>query len=99
MKSSPAYSVPRQDMKKSFYARYALVIAAISVFLLPFAVIGALRHKQANRNDVKNWIPAEYEETQVYRAFRQKFQGEEFILVSWDGCTIADEKLELLRAR
>ncbi len=83
-------------MKKSFYARYALVIAAIAVFLLPFAVLGALRAKQANRNDVKNWIPAEYEETQVYRAFRQKFQGEEFILVSWDGCTIADEKLELL---
>jgi predicted RND superfamily exporter protein len=83
-------------MKKPFYARYALLIAGISVFLLPFAVIGALRAKQANRNDVKNWIPAEYEETQVYRGFREKFQGEEFILVSWDGCTINDEKLELL---
>ena len=83
-------------MKQSFFARYALVIAAISLFLLPFAIVGALKAKKANKNDVKNWIPAEYEETQVYRAFRKQFQGEEFILVSWDGCTLEDKRLELL---
>ncbi|MEX2139288.1 MAG: MMPL family transporter [Pirellulales bacterium] len=83
-------------MKQSFYARYSILIAAISIFLLPFAVVGALKAKQANKNDVKNWIPEEYEETQIYRAFRDQFQGEEFILVSWDGCTLGDNRLELL---
>jgi predicted RND superfamily exporter protein len=86
-------------MKQSFYARYSLLIAAISLFLLPFAVIGALNAKKANKNDVKNWIPAEYEETQVYRAFREQFQGEEFILVSWEDCTLKDQRLELLAKR
>jgi predicted RND superfamily exporter protein len=83
-------------MKQSFYSRYSLVIAAISIFLLPFAVVGSLNAKRANKNDVKNWIPEEYEETQVYRAFRERFEGEEFILVSWEGCTIGDSRLELL---
>jgi predicted RND superfamily exporter protein len=83
-------------MKQSFYSRYSLVIAAISIFLLPFAVVGSLNAKRANKNDVKNWIPEEYEETQVYRAFRERFAGEEFILVSWEGCAIGDPRLELL---
>src|SRR4029079_5654772 len=83
-------------MKPSFYARYSLLIAAITLFLLPFAVVGALNAKKANKNDVKNWIPEEYPETQTYRAFRKQFQGEEFILISWDGCTRADHRLELL---
>ncbi len=83
-------------MKKSFYARHALTIMAVSVFLLPFAVIGSLNAKKANKNDVKNWVPAEYPETQLYKAFREKFQGEEFILVSWRGCTLSDDRLELL---
>jgi predicted RND superfamily exporter protein len=83
-------------MKQSFYARYSILIAAVSIFLLPFAVVGALKAKQSNKNDVKNWIPEEYEETQIYRAFRQQFQGEEFILVSWAGCSLGDDRLELL---
>jgi predicted RND superfamily exporter protein len=83
-------------MKQSFYSRYSLLIAAISIFLLPFAVVGSLNAKKANKNDVKNWIPEEYEETQVYRAFRERFEGEEFILVSWEGCTIGDPRLEML---
>jgi predicted RND superfamily exporter protein len=83
-------------MKSSFYARHSVLIAAVSIFLLPFAVVGAIKAKQANKNDVKNWIPKEYEETKVYRDFREHFQGEEFILVSWKGCTIDDTRLELL---
>jgi predicted RND superfamily exporter protein len=45
---------------------------------------------------VKGWLPAEYQETRTYRFFRQNFQGEEFILVSWEGCTMADPRLEML---
>jgi predicted RND superfamily exporter protein len=59
-------------------------------------VVGAIKAKSNNRNDVKGWLPAEYQETQTYRFFRQNFQGEEFILVSWEGCTMADPRLEIL---
>jgi len=84
------------SQKPGFYERYSVWILAVLVFLLPMVVVGAIKAKGNNRNDVKGWLPLEYPETQTYRFFRQNFQGEEFILVSWDGCTMADPRLELL---
>ena len=82
--------------KINFYQRYSVGIMAILVFLLPMVVVGAIKAKGNNRNDVKGWLPLEYPETQVYRFFRRSFQGEEFILISWEGCTMSDPRLELL---
>jgi predicted RND superfamily exporter protein len=82
--------------RTNFYQRHSVGIMAILVFLLPMVVVGAIKAKSNNRNDVKGWLPAEYPETQTYRFFRQNFQGEEFILVSWEGCTMADARLEML---
>ena len=82
--------------RTNFYQRSSVGIMAILVFLLPMVVVGAIKAKSNNRNDVKGWLPAEYQETQTYRFFRQNFQGEEFILVSWEGCTMTDPRLEML---
>ncbi len=82
--------------RSNFYQRHSVGIMAILVFLLPMVVVGAIKAKSNNRNDVKGWLPAEYPETQTYRFFRQNFQGEEFILVSWEGCTMTDARLEML---
>ena len=82
--------------KPNFYQRYSVGIMAILVFLLPMVVVGAIKAKGNNRNDVKGWLPLEYPDTQVYRFFRRNFQGEEFILISWEGCTMTDPRLELL---
>jgi predicted RND superfamily exporter protein len=80
----------------NFYQRYSVWIMAVLVFLLPLVVVGAIKAKGNNRNDVKGWLPLEYPETQTYRFFRQNFAGEEFVLVSWEGCTMADPRLEML---
>ena len=80
----------------NFYQRHSVAILAVLAFLLPLVVVGAIKAKGNNRNDVKGWLPLEYPETQTYRFFRQNFQGEEFILISWDGCTMADPRLDLL---
>jgi len=85
-----------QSQPGGFYQRHSVTIMAIVVFLFPLVIVGAIKAKGNNRNDVKGWLPLEYPETQTYRFFRQNFQGEEFILVSWDGCTMADPRLELL---
>jgi predicted RND superfamily exporter protein len=82
--------------RSNFYQRYSVGIMAILVFLMPLVVVGALKAKGNNRNDVKGWLPLEYPETQTYRFFRRNFAGEEFILVSWEGCTMADPRLEML---
>ena len=81
---------------RNFYQRHSVGILAVLVFLLPLVLVGAAKARSNNRNDVKGWLPLQYQETRDYRYFRQRFQGEEFILVSWDGCTMADPRLELL---
>ena len=83
----------------NFYQRSSVAILAVLVFLLPLVVVGAIKAKGNNRNDVKGWLPLEYPETQTYRFFRQNFAGEEFVLVSWEGCTMADPRLELLATK
>ena len=94
--SSPAFTSLMSPHKPNIYQRYSVGIMAILVFLLPMVVVGAIKAKGNNRNDVKGWLPLEYPETQVYRFFRRNFQGEEFILISWEGCTMTDPRLELL---
>ena len=79
-----------------FYKRYSVAILGVLVFLLPLVMVGAIKAKGNNRNDVKGWLPPDYPETQTYKFFRQHFQGEEFVLVSWEGCTMTDPRLELL---
>jgi predicted RND superfamily exporter protein len=80
----------------NFYQRYSVAIMAVLVFLLPLVLVGGVKAKSNNRNDVKGWLPMEYPETRAYGFFRRNFQGEEFVLVSWDGCTMGDPRLEFL---
>ncbi len=96
---TPPMSDTADNKLGSFYERFSVPILAVLVFLLPLVLVGALKAKGNNRNDVKGWLPREYPETQTYRFFRQNFQGEEFILVSWDGCTMADPRLELMATK
>ena len=80
----------------NFYQRFSVGILAVLVFLLPLVVVGASKARSNNRNDVKGWLPPEYPETATYKFFRDNFQGEEFILVSWEGCSMADPRLEIM---
>ncbi len=86
-------------MKPTFYSRYSPAILLIAVFLLPIVFAGARRAMNSNKNDVKQWLPDQYEETRVFREFRQHFRGEEFVLVSWDGCTLDDQRVRLMMAK
>jgi predicted RND superfamily exporter protein len=80
----------------SFYSRYGLRIVLIAVALLPLIGLGASKAMLSNSNDVRDWLPDEYEETARYAWFQQYFGNEEFVLVSWEGATLEDERVELL---
>ena len=50
-------------MEKSFYARYHVTILAVVLFLLPLAIVGAINAKNSNKNQVKDWLPADLQPT------------------------------------
>ncbi len=72
---------------KPLYARYALLLLMVIFFLVPFAMRGARMAVQRMKNDVKDWLPADFPETAELEWFRDHFLGEQFAVVSWEGCT------------
>jgi predicted RND superfamily exporter protein len=67
--------------------------------LLPVAGFGVREAIRSNANDVRDYVPAHYAETREYRWFCQHFGSEEFVVVSWPGCKLADEQLARLAVR
>ena len=73
-------------MKKPFFARQALLVLVVVFFFVPFAMRGSRYAVQRMKNDVKDWLPADFPETAELDWFRQRFLGEQFVVISWDGC-------------
>ena len=86
-------------MRPSFYERNGFKILLLAALFYGPTMVGAFRTLKSNKNDVAQWLPAQYEETQVFKWFRQHFAGEQFMLVSWDGCTLDDQRLRMMVAK
>ncbi len=66
-------------------------------FLVAFVPRGVRMAVESNTNKAEDWLPSNYAESIDLRWFRDHFMGEQFALVSWDGCTLGDtERLDLL---
>jgi predicted RND superfamily exporter protein len=87
--------------KQTFFARHAVLILVIVFFFVPFSLRGARMALQGMKNDVKDWLPQEFEETKDLAEFRQYFLSEQFVLVSWDGCygDAADQRYQMFLAK
>lgn len=42
---------------------------------------------------VETWLPGNDEARSGYRAFRDKFGDDQFLIISWPGCTVSDPRL------
>jgi predicted RND superfamily exporter protein len=94
-----AAACPGVLMKESFYARYHMIVLMVAAFLLPVVLVGAKRASDSNTNDVRTWLPDDYDETTQYKWFKDHFGTEEFVLISWEGCALGDPTLEKLANR
>ena len=89
-------------MKASFFARRSripglsngLLIMMIVCFLVPFALRGSKMVTQRMENDIKDWLPEEFEETRQLEWFVDLFGGE-FIVITWEGCDEEDPSYQL----
>ena len=73
-------------MQKSFFGRYALLVLIVVFFSIPFALRGSRYAVQRMKNDVKDWLPTDFPETSELDWFRDRFLGEQFVVISWEGC-------------
>jgi uncharacterized protein len=82
-------------MTQPFFTRHGFTIVLVTVFLMPFIGVGTIRALRTNRNEVKDWLPEDFPETAVHSWFNAHFPHEQFVLASWEGCTLDDPRLEL----
>jgi hypothetical protein len=60
-------------------------------FAAPFLFQGAHRAIRSNTNKVVDWLPKTFPETVQLRWFRKHFVADQFVVVSWPGCTLGDD--------
>ncbi len=83
--------------KTNFYAHYGLLILCVVFFLVPFGLRGARMALERMENNVKDWLPRDFEETQELAWFAQRFEGQQqFLLMTWEGCADDDRSFDLL---
>src|SRR3990172_7343821 len=78
-------------MPKSFYARFSIPILMVFLFAAPLLLQGARLAVRSNTNKVQDWLPKSFAETIELRWFRKHFVADQFVVISWDGCTLGDD--------
>lgn len=82
-------------MKKDFFKEYGFRIVFVVVFLLSFVWMGTKQTIMSNSNSVEDWLPPHYQETRDYQWYLNNFPFESYVVVSWEGCEIDDDRIEL----
>jgi predicted RND superfamily exporter protein len=67
-----------------------LVVALAAAFLIALTPLGAYRALQGSSNNLDAALPATHAEIVDLEWFREQFDGDQFVMVSWDGCTLAE---------
>lgn len=89
-------------MKDGFYSRKsalgvpnALILLMLIFFFVPFAGRGARMALQKTENNVKDWLPSDFRETEELSWFAKRFVSEQFIVATWEGCTEESQRLKM----
>ena len=77
----------------------AMLILCTVFFLLPFALRGARMAVTGIKNNVADWLPSDYPETQDLQEFRKYFIGEQFVVVSGPWCYEGNRNFEDLKKK
>jgi predicted RND superfamily exporter protein len=70
------------------------VICVTAVF--PFVLLNAQQAWLRSQNRIEDWLPAQFEETKTLFRFAERFGSDEFLMISWPGCTVGDPKADEL---
>lgn len=86
-------------MQPSFFARNRYIVFAILLFAIPWVAHSAKLALDSNSNRIEDWLPASFEETKKLEWFASHFGSDDFLLISWEGCTLDDPRQAILAER
>ncbi|MGL4512999.1 MAG: efflux RND transporter permease subunit [Lacipirellulaceae bacterium] len=75
-------------MKKHAPHPRAYLVLLGTALLAPVVIFLAMRAVASNKNEVSDWLPASYDETKQLAWFREFFVADQFVVISWEGCTL-----------
>jgi predicted RND superfamily exporter protein len=79
-------------VERGIRQRYWLSVA-ILLLSLPFIIHGATQAIETMRIAPERWVAASHPERQQFEQFRRQFEGNDIVLISWEGCTLDDHRL------
>ncbi len=74
----------------SVYRRFALALYGLGIIV---CVLGFSRF-ESNMEDVFQWLPDETPDRELYNQFTDRFGVDDFLVVTWPGCTIGDSRCD-----
>jgi predicted RND superfamily exporter protein len=74
------------------------IIAGTATVALPILLLPALLALASNHNDVMAWLPKSERLVEATKFFA-RFGADENLVISWDGCTIDDPRLDVFTER
>lgn len=83
---------------RSWQDRYGWLIIAFFLAVTPVLTYGAKGAWDSIRNRIEDWLPESFEETQRLIWFYEQFGTDELLMISWEGCTLDDPRLDLYKA-
>lgn len=81
-----------QTIDAAVHRRFQIALLLV-VVSLPFVGLGAKRAVDGMRIAPERWVPTTQSERRQFDEFRQQFEGNDVVLISWDGCHIDDPRL------
>ena len=87
--------MPMAFLERLLKYRWTLSLLILAVF--PFSMRGAVKAFQGISNRIVDWMPDEFQATQDYYRFFGLFGSDELLMISWDGCTLVDQRIDFLR--
>jgi len=89
--------LPQSPPTREWPPRWVAVFAILFVLACyPVIAMGARGAWLRNQNRVEDWLPRNFPETRSLQQFFERFGSDEFLIVSWDGCTLSDPRCKRL---
>ncbi|MCL4204391.1 MAG: MMPL family transporter [Pirellulaceae bacterium] len=85
--------------KRSFFQRYDRWICVTALLLTPVLLHQAYQVMQSSNNNVVDWLPKSFQQTTDLYWFNERFGIDAIMVISWPGCTLNDQRLDLLEQR